>query len=152
VAIGVAPGSSSHVASTGHSLSQSRSLKPGATVCVNLPLNLAGMEMEMTKAGAELADRIRAAGFVSGVQGTLGSCDAVVFTEIAERTRNTVEIDFRIVLADEQVPRLCSSARGKSGKLVSWHAAVLQAFADEARQIRNAQQKGMAVYAGALAE
>jgi 5'-3' exonuclease len=45
---------------------------------------------------------------------------------------------------------MCSSARGKSGKLVSWHDAVLVAFADEARQIRNAQQKGMAVYAGAL--
>jgi hypothetical protein len=134
----------------GHKLREPRRLNPGAAVCVNTPLNLAGMEMEPAKAGEELAERIRAAGFASGLLGTQASCDAVVFTEITGRNRKTVEVDFRVVLTDEQVPRMCSSARGKSGKLVSWHDAVLVAFADEARQIRNAQQKGMAVYAGAL--
>jgi hypothetical protein len=131
-------------------LSEPRRLNLGAAICVNRPLNLAGMEMEATKAGEELAERIRAAGFASGLLGTVGHCDAVVFTEITGLGRRRVELDFRIVLADEQVPRLCSSARGKSAKLAPWHDAILDAFADEARQIRNAQQKGMAVYAGAI--
>jgi hypothetical protein len=133
-----------------HKLPELRRLSPEATICVNPPLTLPGIEAEMSNAGEELAKRIRAAGFASGVLGTLGACDAVLFTEITGHGRKTAELDFRIVLSDEQIPRLCSSARGKSGKQASWRAAVLDAFADEARQIRTAQQKGMAVYAGAL--
>jgi len=81
-----------------------RRLGPGAAVCVNTPLNTAGGEMEIEKAGEELAQRIRAVGFVSGTLGTLSHCDALVFTEITARSRNTVELDFRIVLSDEQAP------------------------------------------------
>jgi len=132
------------------SLGEPRRLKAGTAVCVNLPLNLAGLEMETTKAGEELAERIRAVGFASRPLGTLPACDAVVFTESTGHNRKTVEVDFRLVLSDEQVPRLCSSARGRSGSPASWHAALVDAFAEEARQIRDAQQKGMAVYAGAL--
>ena len=74
----------------GHKLREPRRLNPGAAVCVNTPLNLAGMEMEPAKAGEELAERIRAAGFASGLLGTQASCDAVVFTEITGRNRKTV--------------------------------------------------------------
>jgi len=132
-----------------HKVPELRRLGAGATICVNPPLILPGMEAELTNAGEELAKRIRLAGFASGVLGTLGACDAVLFTEITGHSRKTAELDFRIVLSDEQVPRLCASARGKSGKQTSWRVAVLDAFADEARQIRTAQQKGMPVYEGA---
>jgi len=127
-----------------------RSLNPGATICVNPPLDMVGTETELSKAGEELAKRIRAAGFAAGVLGTLGNCDVVLFTEITGSSRKSAELDFRMVFSDEQIPRLCASARGKSGKSASWRAAVLAAFADEARQIQNAQLKGMAVYAGAV--
>jgi hypothetical protein len=127
-----------------------RRLGPGAAVCVNTPLNTAGGEMEIEKTGEELAQRIRAVGFVSGTLGTLSHCDALVFTEITARSRNTVELDFRVVLSDEQAPRLCSSARGKSGNGEPWRSAALRAFADEAAQILRAQKKGMPIYSGAL--
>ena len=131
-------------------ISEFRRLSPGATVCVNTPLNTAGGEMEIEKTAEELAQRIRDVGFLSGTRGTLSHCDALVFTEITARSRNTVELDFRIVLSDEQAPRLCSSARGKSGNGEPWRSAAHRAFADEAAQILRAQKKGMPIYSGAL--
>jgi hypothetical protein len=113
-------------------------------------MNIAGGEIDIARAGDELAQRVRDAGFVSGPLGTLSRCDALVFTEITMRSRQLAELDFRVVLTDEQIPRLCSSARGKSAKGESWRSALARAFGDEAGQILKAQQKGMAIYPGAL--
>jgi hypothetical protein len=131
-------------------LRELRRLNPGAAVCVNPPLNTTGAELEVENAGEELARGLRSGGFASGMLGTLPSCDAVVFTEITQHSRNAVELDFRILLSDEQIPRLCSSARGKSRKGEPWRDAVRRAFADEAGQILKAQQNGMSIYPGAL--
>jgi hypothetical protein len=131
-------------------LRELRRLNPGAAVCVNPPMNIAGGEIDIARAGDELAQRVRDAGFVSGPLGTLSRCDALVFTEITMRSRQLAELDFRVVLTDEQIPRLCSSARGKSAKGESWRSALARAFGDEAGQILKAQQKGMAIYPGAL--
>jgi hypothetical protein len=135
-----------------------RSLSRGSTVCVNPPLNLTGMEIDVTTVTRELAGKISDAGFHSGPPSAFETCDATVYTEIVAvtgRARKTVETEFRIVIAGEQIPRLCSSAHGKStnGRAVlsaSWHDALIAAIADEARQIRDAQQKGMAIYQGAV--
>ena len=53
----------------------------------------------------------------------LSRCDALIFTEITTRSRPLAELGFRMVLSDEQVPRLCSSARGKSAKGEPWCSA-----------------------------
>jgi hypothetical protein len=131
-------------------LRELRRLDPVAAVCVNPLSNTAGGEIDISRAGEELAQRIRDAGFVSGTLGTLSRCDALVFTEIATQSRQLAELDFRIVLSDEQIPRLCSSARGKSAKGEPWRSALSRAFCDEAAQILKAQRKGMAIYPGAL--
>jgi hypothetical protein len=125
-----------------------RSLSPGATVCINPPLNLT--RIEISRASDELANRIRQAGFVPGVRGALPSCDATLFTEITGHSRKTVDLEFRIVLRGEQVPRLCSTVVGKREKLEDWNHAVLTAFAAEVNHIRKAQTEGMALYGGAL--
>jgi hypothetical protein len=78
-----------------------RRVDPGAAVCVNPLLNVAGGEIDISKAGEESAQRIRDAGFVSGTLGTLSRCDALVFTEITARSRQLAERDFRIVLSGE---------------------------------------------------
>ena len=135
-----------------------RRLNPGSTVCVNPPLNLTGMEIDSGKVSRELAQKIREAGFRSQPLGAIDGCDATVFTEIvsvAGRDRKTVELEFRIVVSGEQIPRLCSSARGRSlarHDVLSgaWRDALFAAFADEARQIRAAQAKGMEIYRGAV--
>jgi hypothetical protein len=126
-----------------------RSLNPGSAVCVNPPLNLTGLEIELDST-RELARRIREAGFASGPLGALETCHATLFTEIVSiggRNRKSVALEFRIVLLGEQIPRLVSSARGRSGNRDS---AVLAALAEEVRQIRDAQPKGMRIYIGAL--
>lgn len=125
-----------------------RRLAPGAAVCVNPPLNLTGLEIEVRTAARQLAQRMQEAGFRSGAS---QPCDATVFTEIVASggvVRKNVELQFRIVLADEQIPRLCSSARGRPAP--AWRDALLAAFAEEARQIRGAQAKGMPIYRGAV--
>jgi hypothetical protein len=130
-------------------------LSPGSAVCVNPVLNLALRGFDAEGVTEQLAARIREAGFASGSLGTLPRCDATVFTEIVAvsgRKRKSVETEFRIVLSGEQIPRLCSSARGKSTEAQSAavRGALLQALHDEARQIRAAQAKGMALYHGAI--
>jgi hypothetical protein len=135
-----------------------RRLNPGSSVCVNPPLNLTAMEIDADAATGELALKIREAGFRAAPLNAIKSCDATVFTEIvgiSGRDRKTVAMEFRIVVAGEQIPRLCSSAHGKSvshHEVLSgaWRAALFAAFADEARQIRDAQQKGMPIYPGAV--
>jgi hypothetical protein len=127
-----------------------RRLSPGSTVCVNRPLNLTKMEIDPSAFTRELAQKISEAGFQSGPLSAFENCDATVFTEIVRvtgRDRKSVEMEFRIVVAGEQIPRLCSSARGKSMNLRDVLSA---AIADEARQIRDAQKKGMAIYQGAV--
>jgi hypothetical protein len=135
-----------------------RSLSPGSTVCVNSPLNLTGMEIDASTVIRELAGKISEAGFHSGPASAFESCDATVFTEIVSvtgRARKKVETEFRIVIAGEQIPRLCSSAHGKSMNRravlsASWQEALIAAISDEVRQIRDAQQKGMVIYQGAV--
>jgi hypothetical protein len=124
-----------------------RRLIPGSTVCVNPLLNLTGMEMDASSVTRELAGKISEAGFRSGPVHEFESCDATVFTEIVSAGHKSVETEFRIVMAGEQIPRLCSSAHGKS---TNRRDALGAAIADEARQIRDAQQKGMAIYQGAV--
>jgi hypothetical protein len=127
-----------------------RRLPPGSAVCVNPVLNLARLELDAERTTGELAVSIREAGFRPQRQGA--QCDATVFTEIVAvsgRRRKNVDTEFRIVLSGEQIPRLCSSARGRSGQGVI-HDAILAAFAEQARQIREAQAKGMAPYPGAV--
>jgi hypothetical protein len=126
-----------------------RTLSPGSAVCVNPPLNLTGRKIEIDST-RELVRRILEAGFASGPLGTLETCHATLFTEVVSmggRDRKSAELEFRIVLLGEQIPRLVSSAQGKS---VNRDGAVLAAIADEVRQIRGAQPKGMRIYAGAL--
>ena len=108
------------------------------------------LEIEVANAASDLAEGIRKAGFASGPPETLDTCHATLFTESVStggRKRKSVKLEFRIVLLGEQVPRLCSSAHGESENRVD---AVLAALADEVRQIRDAQPKGMAFYAGAF--
>ena len=98
-----------------------RSLLPGSAVCVNPPMNLTGLEIEAGDATRELARQIREAGFQLGSQG----CAATVFTEIVTlggRRWKNAELEFRIVFSDEQIPRLCSSAHGRS---VARHDALI---------------------------
>jgi len=128
-----------------------RRLNPWSAVCVSPVLNLAGPKREELDATHELVEGIRQAGFISGPLGTLDICDAIVFTEIVRsggRNRKRAEVEFRILLSGEQIPRLCSSARGKS--IRRKQDAVLAALADEARQIRGAQTKGMPIYRGSV--
>jgi hypothetical protein len=128
-----------------------RRLRPGASVCVNPPLNLTGLEIEAGKAARELAERIRQVGFAAAPLGTLKTCDATLYTEIvsiAGRSRKNAALDFRILLLGEEIPRLCSSLLGKPAS--AWHDALIEAFAQEARRIWDAQEKGMEVYDGAV--
>jgi hypothetical protein len=125
-----------------------RRLSPNAAVCVNPPLNLTRLEIDTGKAAEELAGKIRDAGFHAAPLGVFESCDATLFTEIVGEGRKNVRLEFRILMAGEQIPRMCSST--PSRKAATWREALAFVFAGEARQIREAQVKGMAIYQGAV--
>lgn len=141
-----------------------RRIPAGGTVCVNPIKNLSQKAVDMNGADEELAFQIGQAGYRAGKLGSLETCDATVYTEIVStggRKRTGVELEFRVLLADEQVPRLCSTASGKSGNLAAVSNAFFEvkqerttlerqalsaALAAQARKIQAAQRDGMAPY------
>lgn len=118
-----------------------RRLSVGAPVCVNQPLNLSKLELDPAQATRDLAAQIREAGFAAEPIGVLETCEATVYTEIVSVNRKTADLEFRVVFADEQIPRLCTSIHSRS---------VLAAFVAEAKRIRDAEVKGMPIYPGAI--
>lgn len=124
-----------------HDLRAPRRLSVGAPVCVNQPLNLSKLELDPTQATRELAAQIREAGFAAEPIGILETCEATVYTEIVSVNRKTADLEFRVVFADEEIPRLCTSIHSRS---------LPGAFAAEAKRIRDAEIKGMPIYPGAI--
>jgi hypothetical protein len=146
-----------------------RKIPPGGRVCVNPVQNLSGKTLDMSGIDDALAAQIREIGFKAGSPGTLGICDATVYTEIVHirgRRRVHIEIEFRLVLSGEQVPRLCSRATGKRiiplakfanslipiqhDRDIGEREALLASFTEQALQIEAAQTDGMELYAGAV--
>jgi hypothetical protein len=152
---------------------ESRRIAPGSTICVQSFQNMSGRSISMGGIEDQLAARLNDFGYRAGRPGELGSCDATVHTEIVQltgRARMRAELDFRVVLAGEQAPRLSATVRGKSPKLTRRHPftkslvpagleksaaereAILSALAQQSRRIQVAQHDGMALYAGAAGQ
>ncbi|HLY16115.1 MAG TPA: hypothetical protein VKR61_02770 [Bryobacteraceae bacterium] len=131
---------------------------------------MSGRAIGMTGIEDQLAAQLNGIGYRAGKPGELGSCDAVVHTEIvhlAGNARMRVEVEFRLVLAGEQAPRLSATAGGKSSKparrrpfvgsfvparpdsSTAEREAILSALAEQSRKIQAAQRDGMALYVGA---
>jgi hypothetical protein len=150
--------------SQGHEASGWRRVPAGGAICINPVQNLSQKLVDMTGVDQELAFEIAQTGYRAGKLGTLETCDAVVYTEIVSvrgRKSKSVELEFRVLLANEQVPRLCSTASGKSGNLAAVsnaffevkpeqvaveRQAISAALAAQARKIQAAQRAGMAPY------
>ena len=168
-----ATGITSIVVGQGPRLGDARRISKDATICVNPVLDTREKKAKAIMAGLdeELAAQLRLAGFQVANPGTAAICAATVFTDlVAIEGRNPLKasVDFRVVLLDEQVPRLVSSATGSNRdgqtKLAMVNtfapvepdraklerAAVVAAFAAQARKIQASQQDGMAAYDGAL--
>jgi hypothetical protein len=145
-----------------------RKIAPGGAICVNPVQNLSQQTIGMNGIDNELVVRIGETGYRAGKPGQLETCDATAYTEIVRiggRSRMSAEVEFRLVLAGEQVPRLSTTAAGKSPKpprsptmTVSFVAkgdrdavrreAILAAFAEQAHKIQIAQRDGMPLYTG----
>jgi hypothetical protein len=140
-----------------------RKIDVGAIICVTPVLNLTGREILMGRIDETLIAEIIKVGYQAAKLGALETCDARAYTELVQierRNRTKVEIEFRLVLAGEQVPRLCTTAIGRSAKRpksVANHArvaaereAIESAFASQAQKIQSAQRDGMALYADSI--
>jgi hypothetical protein len=118
--------------------------------------NLSEQAFGMNGFDDELVARIREIGYRAGNPGKLGTCDATAHTEIVHmggRNRIRAEVEFRLVLAGEEAPRLSTTAAGKSPKPpksrdAARREAILAASAEQAHRIHMAQRDGMAFYAG----
>jgi hypothetical protein len=130
-------------------------LAPGASICVTPVQNLSEQAFGMNGYDDELVARMREIGYRAGTPGKLPTCDATAYTEIVHvggRNRIRAEVEFRLVLAGEQAPRLSTTAAGKSPKPpksrdAARREAILAAFTEQARKIHMAQRDGMALYA-----
>jgi hypothetical protein len=137
------------------------------SICVTPIQNLSHKNLAMDGVDDEFVTQLNKVGFVS--QKGAGKCDATTNAEVVEitgRGRKTARIDFRLTLANEQVPRMSSSVEGKSGgkdsegsleKTVSEfkinpdskesagaeHEAIVAALGKTAAQIDAANRKGL---------
>ena len=139
-----------------------RKIDAGAVICVTPVQNLTGREILMSRIDEALISEITKVGYRAAKVGELESCDAHAYTELVHigRSRTNVEIEFRLVLAGEQVPRLCTTAIGKSAKrprslanrarVAADREAIESAFASQAHKIQSAQRDGMASYADSI--
>jgi hypothetical protein len=147
-----------------------RKIAPGGAICVNPVQNLSEQALGMNGIDDELVAQIGETGYHAGKLGKLEICDATAYTEIVHiggRNRMSAEVEFRLVFAGEQVPRLSTAATGKSLKPLKSHAAmasfvakgdhdvarreaILAAFAEQVHKIQMAQRDGMALYTGVL--
>jgi len=140
-----------------------RKIDAGAMICVTPVLNLTGREILTARVDEALVSEIIKVGYRAAKLGALEICDVRAYTELVHiegRTRTKVEIEFRLVLAGEQVPRLCTTAVGKSAKrprslangarVAAEREAIESAFANQAQKIQSAQRNGMASYADSI--
>jgi hypothetical protein len=136
------------------------------SICVTPVQNLSHKNVAMDGVDDEFVAQLNKVGFVS--QKGAGKCDATTNAELVDitgRGRKTARIDFRLTLANEQVPRMSSSVEGKSGgqgadsleKTVSEfkinpdskesagaeHEAIVAALGKTAAQIDAANRKGL---------
>jgi hypothetical protein len=87
------------------------------SICVTPIQNLSHKSVAMDGVDDEFVAQLNKVGFVSQ-KGAGGNCDATTNAELVDitgRGRKTARIDFRLTLANEQVPRMSSSIEGKSG-------------------------------------
>jgi hypothetical protein len=140
-----------------------RKIDAGAVICVTPVQNLTGREILMSRIDEALISEIIKVGYRAAKLGALETCDARAYSElvhIERHNRTNVEIEFRLVLAGEQVPRLCTTAFGKSAKrpkslaqrarVAAEREAIESAFASQAQKIQSAQRDGMASYADSI--
>jgi hypothetical protein len=141
----------------------SRKIDASAIICVTPVQNLTGREILTGRIDEALISEIVKVGYQAAKLGALETCDARAYTELVHiegRNRTKVEIEFRLVLAGEEVPRLCTTAIGKSVKrpkslangarVAAEREAIESAFASEAQKIQSAQRNGMASYADSM--
>ena len=134
------------------------------SICVTPIQNLSHKNVAMDSIDDEFVAQLNKVGFVSQ-KAAGGKCDATTNAELVDitgRGRKTARIDFRLTLANEQVPRMSSSVEGKSGeasleKTVSEfkinpdskesagaeHEAIIAALGKTAAQIDAANRKGL---------
>jgi hypothetical protein len=125
-----------------------RSIPAGGTICVNPVQNLGERSVDMSRMDEELVAQVSKTGYRAGKLGEMETCDATAYTEIVHvggHKRISVEVEFRILLSGEQIPRLVSTASGK--KAAAARDAIVEAFAQQARKIQAAQREGMVPYA-----
>jgi hypothetical protein len=87
------------------------------SICVTPVQNLSHKNVAMDGVDDEFVAQLNKVGFVSQ-KAPGGKCDATTNAELVDitgRGRKTARIDFRLTLANEQVPRMSSSVEGKSG-------------------------------------
>jgi hypothetical protein len=146
-----------------HGGAELRKIDAGAVICVTPVQNLTGREILMSRMDEALISEITKVGYRAANVGGLEPCDAQAYTELVHiegRNRTSVEIEFRLVLAGEQVPRLCTTAIGKSAKrpkslansarVAAEREAIESAFASQAQKIQSAQRDGMASYVDSI--
>ena len=146
-----------------------RRIPAGGTVCVNPVSNGSGKNIDPTWLNKEIADQLQKTGFPVANPGDGALCAATVHTEILSlegRSNPKVDVGFRVVLRDDQLPRLCLTVSGKPAKgaglempfnpftpanpdrAAAERSAIAAAFTGEARKIWAAQKDGMPVYEG----
>lgn len=138
------------------------------SICVTPIQNLSHKPVAMEGVDDVFVTQLRSVGFVSRKVSDGGDqCDAAINAELVDitgRGRKTARMDFRLTLANEQVPRMSSSVEGKSGrggdsldKTVSEfsinpdskesagaeHEAIVAALGKTAAQIDAANRKGL---------
>lgn len=140
---------------------QWRGIVPGSAICIAPIRNMSGRSLAMPGLEHELAAQLEGSGYRAGKLGEVGTCDATVYSEIVSlsgRARVRAELEFRLVLAGEQAPRLSTTVTGRSpkrarqpgfGRTAAEQDAILAALARQSHQILAAQQAGMELYAGA---
>jgi hypothetical protein len=148
-----------------------RKIDAGAMICVTPVQNLTGREILTGRIDEVLISQIIKVGYRAAKLAALETCDARAYTELVHiegRDRTKVEIEFRLVFAGEQVPRLCTTAVGKSAKrpkslrrtdslalakrarVAAEREAIESACASQAQKIQSAQREGMAPYTDSI--
>ncbi len=93
-----------------------RRLAHGAKVCVNRIENRSGKQLDMNGVDDDLVAQLNTAGFKAG-PGVAAGCDGSVYGEITAlkgKERMEAEVEFRLMIAGDQVPFISSIAKGKS--------------------------------------
>jgi hypothetical protein len=140
-----------------------RTIGADAMICVTPVQNLTGREILTGGIDEALVSEIIKVGYRAAKLEALETCDARAYTELVHidrRSQTKIEIEFRLVLAGEQVPRLCTTAIGKSAKrpksqansarVAAEREAIESAFASQAQKIQSAQRNGMASYVDSI--